>query len=404
MALHGELNCNMAKTLVVESGDHPEKIPFLRGILTRSLQKAGMSFEEAYALADAVREEISSTEEITTDELRVKVEEHIAEFGPAFRQRYRNPPTAAGTILVRDAKGDTTQFSRQRHRRVLEASGLSYEESTVVTTAIFGHLLRKDLIEIAARHLGLLTYRYLRLIVSPEAARRYLVMTNHLRREKPILIMIGGAPGTGKSALATELAQRLEIVRTQSTDLLREVMRMMIPERLLPVLHKSSYDAWQALPQSSKIQHVPDDLLMDGFRAQAELLTVPCEAVIKRSLREQTSLIIEGVHVQHSLLDKIPDMADTITIPITLAVLNRQILRDRFRGRGEQIDARRADRYLEHFDSIWRLQSYLLSEADRLHTPIIINDNKEQIIQEVMVTVVDRLSEQFSATPNQVFG
>jgi 2-phosphoglycerate kinase len=97
-------------------------------------------------------------------------------------------------------------------------------------------------------------------------------------------------------------------------------------------------------------------------------------------------------------------MADTITIPITLAVLNRQILRDRFRGRGEQIDARRADRYLEHFDSIWRLQSYLLSEADRLQTPIIINDNKEQIIQEVMVTVVDRLSEQFSATPNQVFG
>jgi 2-phosphoglycerate kinase len=309
----------MAKTLVVESGDHPEKIPFLRGILTRSLQKAGMSFEEAYALADTVREEISSTEEITTDELRVKVENHIAEFGPAFRQRYHSPPTAAGTILVRDAKGDTTQFSRQRHRRVLEASGLSYEESTVVTTAIFGHLLRKDLTEIAARHLGLLTYRYLRLIVSPEAARRYLVMVNHLRREKPILIMIGGAPGTGKSALATELAQRLEIVRTQSTDLLREVMRMMIPERLLPVLHKSSYDAWQALPQSSKVQHVPDDLLMDGYRAQAELLTVPCEAVIKRSLREQTSLIIEGVHVQHSL------GAPTVTsnISIRFGVCNR---------------------------------------------------------------------------------
>ena len=393
----------MAKTLVVDSGDHPEKIPFLRGILTRSLQKAGLSFEEAYSVASAVRDEISPEEEITTSELRRKVDEHIAKYGPAFRQRYLHPPTAAGTILVRGVKGDTSQFSRQRHRRVLESSGLSYEESTVVTTAIFGYLLRKGWTEIEARHLGLLTYRYLRLIVGPDAAQRYLVMVNHFRRAKPILIAIGGAPGTGKSALATELAQRLEIVRTQSTDLLREVMRMMIPERLLPVLHRSSYDAWQALPQSSRTLSTAEDLLLDGYRAQADLLRVPCEAVVKRSLREQTSLIIEGVHVQHSLLDKTPEMADVTAIPITLAVLNRQRLQDRFRGRGEQIDARRADRYLEHFDSIWRLQSYLLSEADRSQTPIVINDNKEQVIHDVMVTVVEHLAERFDATPAQIF-
>jgi 2-phosphoglycerate kinase len=394
----------MAKTLVVESGEHPEKIPFLRGILTRSLQKAGLSFEEAYAVAAAVRDEISPAEEITTSELRRKVDEHIAKFGPAFRQRYLNPPTVSGTILVRGPEGETSQFSRQRHRRVLESSGLSYEESTVVTTAIFGYLLKKGWSEIEARRLGLLTYRYLRLIVGPEAAHRYLVMVNHFRREQPILIMIGGAPGTGKSALATELAQRLEIVRTQSTDLLREVMRMMVPERLLPVLHRSSYDAWQALPRSGKTLHDAEDLLVDGYRAQAELLTVPCEAVVKRSLREQTSLIIEGVHVQPSLLEKVPESEDAIAITITLAVLNRQKLQERFLGRGAQIDARRAERYLEHFDSIWRLQSYLLSEADQEHTPIIINDHKEQVIHDVMVTVVDRLAERFSATPEEVFG
>ena len=264
--------------------------------------------------------------------------------------------------------------------------------------------MRKGWNEVEARHLGLLTYRYLRLIVGPDAARRYLVMVNHFRRERPILIMVGGAPGTGKSALATELAQRLEIVRTQSTDLLREVMRMMIPERLVPVLHRSSYDAWQALPQSGQAEHDAEELLVDGYRAQAELLNVPCEAVVKRSLRERTSLIIEGVHVQRSLWEKISDTEEAIAISITLAVLNRQKLRDRFRGRGEQIDTRRAERYLEHFDSIWRLQSYLLSEADQAQTPIIINDDKDQVIHDVMVTVVDRLSESFSATPEEVFG
>ena len=45
--------------------------------------------------------------------------------------------------------------------------------------------------------------------------------------------------GTGKSTLATELAHRLGIVRTQSTDMLREVMRTMIPAHLMPALHVS---------------------------------------------------------------------------------------------------------------------------------------------------------------------
>ena len=393
----------MAKTLVVETGDHPEKIPFLRGILTRSLQNAGLSFDEAYAIASAVREEISAEGEVTTDELRLKVDDHLAQLGQVVRQRYHNRPSAAGSILIRDSEGETKQFSRQWHRRVLETSGLSYEESTLVTTAIFGHLLRKGMAEIEARHLGLLTYRYLRMTFGQESAKRYLVLVNHLRREQPILVMIGGAPGTGKSAVAAELAQRLEIVRTQSTDLLREVMRMMIPERLLPVLHKSSYDAWQVLPQSSRSQHPADSLLLDGYRAQAELLSVPCEAVIKRSLRERTSLIIEGVHVQQSFLNKVPVAGDAITIPITLAVLDRKRLQDRFRGRGEQIDTRRADRYLNNFESIWRLQSYLLSEADQSHTPIVVNESKDQVIQDVVLTIVDRLSETFTATAREVF-
>lgn len=393
----------MGKTLVVETGDQPEKIPFLRGILTRSLQNAGVSFEEAYAIASAVRDEISAEGEITTDDLRLKVEDHLAKFGPAVRQRYRSGPSAAGSIWIRDSEGETKQFSRQWHRRVLETSGLSYEESTLVTTAIFGYLLRKGLAEIEARRLGLLTYRYLRMTFGRESAKRYLVLVHHLHRKQPILVMIGGAPGTGKSAVAAELAQRLEIVRTQSTDLLREVMRMMVPESLLPVLHKSSYDAWQVLPQSSNGQHHAESLLLDGYRAQAELLSVPCEAVIKRSLREQTSLIIEGVHVRPSVWDKNLETSGTIGITIMLAVLDRKRLQDRFRGRGELIDMRRADRYLEHFESIWRLQSYLLSEADRYHTPIIVNDSKDQVIQDVILTIVDRLSEGFTATAREVF-
>jgi 2-phosphoglycerate kinase len=393
----------MVKTFVIDPGEGHARIPFLRGILTSSLHHAGLPFEEAYALATEVREELDGRPEVTTKELREIVRQLISKFGPATVQRYEQPAAVPATILVRDSQGDTTQFSREQHRRVLESSGLSYEGSTSVTSMIFAHLMEKGVTEIQSRELGFLTYRYLRLRLGPQAARRYLVLVKFLRRQRPIVVLIGGAPGTGKSALATEIAQRLEIVRIQSSDLLREVMRMMIPERLVPVLHRSSYDAWQALPGSANSGDDEDAHLIDGYRAQAELLTVPCEAVIRRSLREESSLILEGVHVHHAMVDMVPAESDAIVIPIMLAVLNQDRLRDRFRGRGEQVDQRRAERYLEHFESIWRLQSYLLSEADRQRSPIIVSDHREQVIRDAMNTIVSALSAQLTAEPNEVF-
>ena len=393
----------MAKTLVVEPDETPTKIPFLRGILTRSLQEVGLSFDEAYALASAVRDDLSDTAEITTDELRNTVLRHMADYGPTVVQRYQQPAGTPGTVLVRDAAGHTTQFSREQQRRVLESSGLSYEESTDVTTTIAGHMMERNITEIHSRDLGLLTYRYLRLTRGVNAARRYLALVDYFRGTRPLVLLMGGAPGTGKSAVATEIALRLEIARTQSTDLLREVMRMMIPERLVPVLHKSSYDAWQALYEGASLGDNGDSMVVDGYRAQAKLLSVPCEAVIARSLREQTSVLLEGVHVQKSLIDRIPTESEPIVIQIMLSVLNPSHLRDRFRGRGQQVDKRRAERYLQHFDEIWRLQSHLLSEADRGQVPIIVNNNKEQVIRDIMSVVMDALVDRMDAPASQVF-
>jgi 2-phosphoglycerate kinase len=217
------------------------------------------------------------------------------------------------------------------------------------------------------------------------------------------VVLIGGATGTGKSALATEIAQRLGIIRTQSSDLLREVMRMMVPERLAPVLHRSSYDAWQALPGWENTGTVGEAQLIAGYRAQAELLAIPCEAVIKRSLLEGSSLILEGIHVQQNLVDMVPEKSNAIVVPIMLAVVNRQRLQDRFKGRGEQVSERRAERYLENFESIWRLQSYLLAEADRTNTPIILYDHREQVIRDVMNTITGSLLSELTAEPGEVF-
>ena len=228
------------------------------------------------------------------------------------------------------------------------------------------------------------------------------VHNTHLGR--PLILLIGGTTGCGKSTIATEVAHRLGVVRTQSTDMLREVMRMMIPKRLLPVLHSSAFDAWKSLPNRFAGDSSEEDRIADGYRSQMELLSVPCEAVIQRALREQVSVILEGIHVHPSLLDRIDRRENAIIVPIMLAVLKQDRLRKRLRGRGQLAPQRGSKRYLSQFDCIWALQSYLLSEADRTGIPIISNDDKEAASIQVMKAIIDAMEKDFSATPAEVFG
>jgi len=396
----------MAKTLVIDSSERT-RVPFLRGILTRSLQEAGLAFENAYRLADTVREELDTVPAVSTRELRARVAQHLAEqYGPAITERYQVSSRSPATILVRSATGEKVPFSRNRHSLSLISCSLSAEESNTVTNKLYKHLLDKRCNEVTSRHLGHLTYRYLHSDkqFGPAVARRYLVWMDFKRGGRPLIVLIGGAPGCGKSTVATELANQLEVVRTQSTDMLREVMRMMIPERLLPVLHTSSFTAGGALPsREGDSSDDPDTLVARGYQAQAELLSVALEAVVQRALRERVSLILEGVHVRPAFIDRLPRDTDALIVPIMLGILKRENLRNRFQGRGAEVPGRRSERYLAHFDAIWSLQSYLLSEADRAGIPIISNNDKEVVLREIMRIIIGMLAAEFASTPKMVF-
>ncbi len=399
----------MARIQVRESNESTP-VPFLRGILTRSLQVAGLSFNEAYELASAIRddlvgEDLDEITEITTDELRTRVINYLERFYNAdIVNRYRSSARVYSPILVRDDDGATTTFSRAHHRRLLESISLPPDQATQVTSKMYDHLLSRKVAEISSRYLGELTYRclYQDRDFGPAVARRYLLWTEFLRSGRPLILLLGGTAGCGKSTIATELANRLEVVRTQSTDGLREVMRMMLPQRLVPVLHSSSFKAWEALPRG-KNDDDKETLLADGYRTQAELLSVACEAVIQRAFRERVSLILEGVHIHPFLLERIPKDNDAIVVPIMLAVLKPDQLRARLRGRTTEAPQRRSERYLENFDGIWSLQSFLLSEADKAKIPIVPNDNKNKAIREVMRTTLSYISREFIPDPNKVF-
>jgi 2-phosphoglycerate kinase len=392
------------KTVVINSRDHSQA-PFLRGIMIRALLDAGMSFEDALELAAQVRDQVADKESVSTTQLRKAVVALLKKDGQtAIIKRYSAPVVAPSRIIVRSVSGEVSAFSRGRLIRYLQSSGVRLDDAERITSMLYEQLLSVGATGIHSNHLGFLTYLCLQDELGAQAAKQYLAWSEYQRSNRPLLLLICGAVGSGKSSITTEIAHRLDIVRTQSTDMLREVMRTMIPKKLLPVLHCSSFDAWNTIPVQDKKKRDKDLLIADGYRSQAELLSVACEAVLHRAIRENSSIILEGVHAYPELMQRLPSKSDAIVAHVTLAVLKKQELRGRLRGRGADEPLRQARRYLNKFDSIWRLQSFLVGEAERNDTPMIPNDDKEAAIYQIIGVVNAELARHFNGTAGDVFG
>jgi 2-phosphoglycerate kinase len=392
----------MAKLQVYDISESAN-VPFMRGILISSLREAGLTIDQAQDLTSKIREQLSHRVEIDTNELHQTVADLVGkEFGPEAQSRYIHPQISEQVLQVIDEEGQQAPFSHDQLIHSLECCGLPRADAIQTTNELYRLLLSTQRHAIKSGELGHITHTHLKQTLGEDAAERYLVWTDFVHSGQPLLILIGGAPGSGKSTIANSLANRLNIVRTQSTDMLREVMRMMLPKNLLPVLHTSSFNVSSVMTEFTR--HQPGELLITGYQRQSELLRVPCEAVVNRAVNERVSMVLEGVHVDPFLMKLLDDVGDLITIPVMLGVLKPKTLRNHIRGRASQASHRRAERYLEHFNSIWQLQSYLLSEADNEGIPIITNNDKDKAIREIMTIILDTLAERKKPTLEGVFG
>lgn len=394
----------MSKVLV-ENPEDENQTPFLRGILTRSLQKSGLTFDQAHEISNIIRDEIEDRPLITTLDLERLVIRHLkkakAEHAVSLYEN-RNMPYM---LQVETDDGQFAAFSPSRYRSDLEAIGLTPEEALTIVDEVSAHLLRRNKPDVSSKYIAKITYRILRKSedLGKKVAYRWLVWRDFIHSGRPLVFLLGGTAGCGKSTIATRLASRLEIARMQSTDMLREVMRTMIPREAEPILHKSSYTAWQELPEEIQDSEDRNQRIYIGYCRQAEILSVAIKAVIHRALHERVSVIVEGVHFHPTIIKKIIEPGDALVVPVMLAVLKRKALQSRIKGRSTNVPQRRADRYLEHFESIWQLQTFLLSESDAAGVPIISNTDKDDVFREIMLYTIDRLAKDFDKTPEQVF-
>lgn len=188
--------------------------------------------------------------------------------------------------------------------------------------------------------------------------------------ERPLIILIGGTTGVGKSTLANQLAHRLGIVRVASTDMVRQVMRAFFARDLMPAIHSSSFDCAAAVPAP-----VPEgvDLTLAGFIEQVRAVHVGIEALVARAVEEKQGFIIEGVHLVPGHLDT-TRWGDALVVELVVTVPERHRHEQHFTFRDWHTGGMRSlRRYLEHLDEIRRIQELIRRRAEERGVTVIEN-------------------------------
>ncbi len=198
----------------------------------------------------------------------------------------------------------------------------------------------------------------------------------------PIIVLIGGSTGTGKSTVAVEVAHRLGIKRVASTDFIRQTMRAFFAPEFMPSIHYSSFEAGRSLDEE-----VTGDPTVVGFVDQCRHVCVGVEAAIRRSLTEGWSMVLEGVHLVPGLLPS--ELEGALLVHVVLEIGEEDVHRMHFHVRDRATGGVRAmEKYIEHLDDIRRIQTYVSGRARREGVPVVENANVERSIDQVIGLVM----------------
>ncbi|WP_287155276.1 ATP cone domain-containing protein [Candidatus Solincola tengchongensis] len=263
----------------------------------------------------------------------------------------------AKRITILDDENHRVPFSKGLTANAIMSSGLAPGTAYLVAAEIEELLVREGRLEVKARELRNIIYETLLKRAGKKYAENYSRYISFSSLNKPLVVLIGGSTGVGKSTIATMIANRLSIVRIVSTDAIREVMRAFFSRELMPTIHTSSFDADTAL-----IHPLPPhvDPVVAGFREQSLSVLVGVRAIIKRALNEGTHIIIEGAHIVPGFIAP-EQFPEAFIVPLVIKVSDEKMHRDHLYVRGVETQGTRPFmRYIKYFENIRKIQDYIL--------------------------------------------
>jgi 2-phosphoglycerate kinase len=282
--------------------------------------------------------------------------------------------------------GDGIPYSKGLMARALIATGMPAVRAYELARRIDVDLQDRDSDSVELERVHELAVTLLGEKEADDALRRVRRFEELHSVELPIILLVGGGTGTGKSTLATEVAYRLGISRVTSTDFVRQTMRAFFSREFMPTIHYSSFEA------GGVVSGVATDQAIAGFLEQTRNVLVGVGAAMDRALEEGWSMVLEGVHLVPGMLPSA--IEDALFVQCVLAVEDEDTHRARFHVRDLGSEGKRAqDRYLERFDEIRAIQEFIVQRAQEHDVAVVENSDPERSIVEVMELVFASVGE-----------
>jgi 2-phosphoglycerate kinase len=304
---------------------------------------------------------------------------------------------ASRHILIGDQE-DELPYSKGLMASAIMATGLAPARAFHVAEVIEEQLDASGVTAISHSDLNDLAHEVLCSEVGDRYAQSFAKWQTVKGLDRPLVVVLGGATGVGKSTIATMLASRLGVTRVIPTDAIREVMRSMFTADLYPSLHTSSFDA------ASLVRHpLPSnvDPVIIGFREQVSAVSVGIAALVQRAVEEGTDLIIEGAHAVPGFVDLARFGHQAVVVPMVVTVDEVELHRSHFLQRSHDSRHRPAERYLESFENIRKIHRYIRSLALQHNVAIIPSYNLDATLSQVIDLVVGQAFEAVPDLPGQ---
>jgi 2-phosphoglycerate kinase len=291
-------------------------------------------------------------------------------------RRHREPLPLGGE--------DGLPFSKGLLARSLTAAGVPPEPAWDLAIAAEADLTQNRRASMTLDRLYELAVERLGSEQGGEVTRRLRLYRRLSDLDLPIIVLVGGGTGTGKSTVATEIAYRLGITRVTSTDFVRQTMRAFFSKDFMPSIHYSSFEAGRAALEADE----PGDPVLHGFLDQTRNVLVGVHAAIERALEEGWSMVLEGVHLVPGMVPAAIEGA--LVVQLVLSIRDLEAHASHFWIRDHASNGVRPfERYLDSLGNIRLIQDFIVERARRTGVPVIENGNIEETIGRAMELVLD---------------